>query len=73
MMHPIHLHGQRFVVVSKNGQANTNIEWKDTITIPSGQTYELIAVMDNPGEWMLHCHIAEHLEAGMAISFKVSE
>ena len=73
MQHPIHLHGQRFVVVSKNGQANTNIEWKDTITIPSGQTYELIAVMDNPGEWMLHCHIAEHLESGMAISFKVSE
>lgn len=71
MQHPIHIHGQRFAVVSKNGKANENIEWKDTMTIPSGQTYELLVVMDNPGEWMLHCHIAEHLETGMAISFEV--
>ncbi len=73
MQHPIHLHGQRFAIVNKNGKANTNIEWKDTTTIPSGQTYELLVVMDNPGEWMLHCHIAEHLETGMAISFEVKE
>ena len=71
MQHPIHLHGQRFAVVSKNGKPNANIEWKDTTTIPSGQTYELLVVMDNSGEWMLHCHIAEHLETGMAISFEV--
>ena len=71
MQHPIHLHGQRFAVVSKNSKANTSIEWKDTITIPNGQTYELLVVMDNPGEWMLHCHIAEHLETGMAITFEV--
>lgn len=73
MQHPIHIHGQRFAVVSKNGMANTNLEWKDTVTVPSGQSYELLVEMDNPGEWMLHCHIAEHLEAGMAISFKVEE
>lgn len=73
MQHPIHLHGQRFAVVTKNGKTNADIEWKDTITIPSGQTYELLVVMDNPGEWMLHCHIAEHLEAGMATSFEVKE
>lgn len=73
MQHPIHIHGQRFAVVSKNGVANTNLEWKDTITVPSGQTYELLVEMDNPGEWMLHCHIAEHLESGMAITFKVTE
>ncbi|MCA9323877.1 multicopper oxidase family protein, partial [Candidatus Saccharibacteria bacterium] len=71
MQHPIHIHGQRFVIVSKNGKANTSVEWKDTITIPSGQTYELLVVMDNPGQWMLHCHIAEHLETGMATSFEV--
>lgn len=73
MQHPIHLHGQRFAVVNKNGVTNPDIEWKDTITIPSGQTYELLVAMDNPGEWMLHCHIAEHLESGMAISFEVRE
>jgi FtsP/CotA-like multicopper oxidase with cupredoxin domain len=73
MQHPVHLHGQRFAVVSKSGNANTNLEWKDTITIPSDQTYELLVEMDNPGEWMLHCHISEHLEAGMATTFKVEE
>jgi FtsP/CotA-like multicopper oxidase with cupredoxin domain len=71
MQHPIHIHGQRFAVVNQNGTPNLNYEWKDTITIPSGQTYELLIRMDNPGEWMLHCHTGEHLETGMAISFKV--
>lgn len=71
MQHPIHIHGQRFAVVNKNGNANTDIEWKDTMTIPSGQIYELLVLMDNPGEWMFHCHIAEHLETGMAIGFEV--
>ena len=27
----------------------------------------------NPGEWMTHCHIAEHLHAGMMLSFTVSD
>lgn len=73
MQHPIHIHGQRFAVISKNGMPNTNLEWKDTVTVPSGQSYELLVEMDNPGEWMLHCHIAEHLESGMAINFKVED
>jgi FtsP/CotA-like multicopper oxidase with cupredoxin domain len=29
--------------------------------------------MTNPGEWMLHCHIAEHLEDGMMLPFTVLE
>jgi hypothetical protein len=29
--------------------------------------------MSNPGEWMLHCHIAEHLHAGMMMKFSVAE
>jgi suppressor of ftsI len=73
MQHPIHLHGQRFAVATQNRKANTNLQWKDTVAIPTGQTYELIAVMDNPGHWMLHCHIAEHLEAGMSITFEVDK
>lgn len=71
MQHPIHIHGQRFAVVSQNGTPNSNYDWKDTVTIPSGQTYELLVDMENPGEWMLHCHIGEHLETGMMINFKV--
>lgn len=29
--------------------------------------------MNNPGEWMAHCHIAEHLHAGMALIFRVED
>jgi FtsP/CotA-like multicopper oxidase with cupredoxin domain len=73
MQHQLHFHGQRFAVITKNGQASKDLEWKDTVTVPSGQTYELLVSMENPGEWMAHCHISEHLSAGMAINFKVEE
>ena len=65
MQHPIHLHGQRFLVVARNGIASDNLAWKDTVVVPAGQTADLLVEMSNPGRWMLHCHVAEHLEAGM--------
>lgn len=71
MAHPIHLHGQRFLVISRDGVATTNLVWKDTAIIPAGQTVELLAEMANPGKWMLHCHIAEHLSGGMMAAFTV--
>ena len=37
------------------------------------QTGLSIVDVTNPGEWMMHCHIAEHLESGMMTSFVVSE
>lgn len=71
MQHPIHFHGQRFLILSRDGVAETNMAWKDTSLIPSGETMEILLEVTNPGEWMAHCHIAEHLEAGMALSFTV--
>ncbi|MEP6494229.1 MAG: multicopper oxidase family protein [bacterium] len=71
MQHPIHLHGQRFLVVTRDGVANDNLVWKDTAIIPAGETVELLVEMSNPGRWMLHCHIAEHLSAGMMAAFTV--
>lgn len=71
MQHPIHFHGQRFLVLSTNGKPNGNLVWKDTTLIPNGDTVELLVEMTNPGEWMAHCHIAEHLEANMMFGFKV--
>lgn len=65
MQHPIHLHGQRFLVLAVNGTRNHNRVWKDTVLVPSGATVDLLLDLSNPGRWMLHCHIAEHLEAGM--------
>jgi len=72
MQHPIHLHGQRFLVLSRDGVPNTNLGWKDTAVIPAGETVDLLVDMSNPGRWMLHCHVAEHLSAGMMTVFTVS-
>ncbi len=73
MQHPIHFHGQRFLVLSRDGEQETNMAWKDTVLIPSGETVEILLEVTNPGEWMAHCHIAEHLEAGMMLPFNVKE
>jgi FtsP/CotA-like multicopper oxidase with cupredoxin domain len=71
MEHPIHLHGQRFLVLDRDGVRNRNLVWKDTAIIPAGETVDLLVDMSNPGRWMLHCHIAEHLSAGMMMEFDV--
>jgi suppressor of ftsI len=65
MGHPIHLHGQRFLVLARNGAPNEDPVWKDTVLVPAGGTVDLLIDTSNPGRWMLHCHIAEHLESGM--------
>jgi FtsP/CotA-like multicopper oxidase with cupredoxin domain len=65
MQHPIHLHGQRFLVLAQNEVPTSNLVWKDTALVPAGGTLDLLVEFSNPGDWMIHCHIAEHLEAGM--------
>ena len=72
MAHPIHIHGQRFLVLSVNGRPTTNYVWKDTVLAPVGGVVELLLEVTNPGMWMIHCHIAEHLEAGMKTVFGVT-
>jgi suppressor of ftsI len=71
MQHPIHFHGQRFLILTSNGVKNTDLVWKDTVLIPSGVTTEILVDMGNPGTWMAHCHIAEHLQDGMMFQYKV--
>ena len=71
MNHPIHIHGQRFLVTSMDGTESQNLVWKDTAIVPVGSSMDLLVEMSNPGEWMIHCHIAEHLSAGMMFSFTV--
>ena len=71
MQHPIHFHGQQFLVLSRDGVKETNLVWKDTTLVPTGQTVEILLYPTNPGMWMAHCHVAEHLEAGMMLKYKV--
>ena len=58
-------------IISRDGVAATNLVWKDTAIIPAGETVDLLVDMANPGRWMIHCHVAEHLGAGMMGVFEV--
>jgi FtsP/CotA-like multicopper oxidase with cupredoxin domain len=71
MQHPIHFHGQRFLVVSRNGVQQTNLVWKDTTLVRVGETVKIVLDPSNVGEWMAHCHISEHLASGMMFGFTV--
>lgn len=71
MQHPVHFHGQQFLVTAVNGVENTNLAWKDTVTVPSGESVDILLYPTNPGEWIAHCHIAEHLTSGMTMRFRV--
>lgn len=73
MQHPFHMHGQRMMVISVNGGLVNNPVWKDTIMIQTGDIVDIVAEMSNPGLWMAHCHIAEHLTGGMMFNFAVGE
>jgi FtsP/CotA-like multicopper oxidase with cupredoxin domain len=72
MHHPFHIHGAgRFLILARNGVVESNLVWKDTVLIPTGQVVDLLLDVSNPGVWMAHCHIAEHHESGMMLSFVV--
>jgi FtsP/CotA-like multicopper oxidase with cupredoxin domain len=67
----MHFHGQRFLVLSRDGVPNDNLAWKDTVLVPVGSTVDILLEASNPGRWMAHCHIAEHLSVGMGFVFSV--
>ena len=71
MNHPLHLHGQRFLVIERDGVRTSNLVWKDTAVIPVGSTVDLLVDMSNPGNWMFNCQIPEHMGSGMSITFRV--
>jgi FtsP/CotA-like multicopper oxidase with cupredoxin domain len=64
--HPMHLHGHHAVVLSRNGTKATGSPWwVDSLEVPSGTTYEIAFVADNPGIWMDHCHNLPHASQGL--------
>jgi suppressor of ftsI len=71
MQHPIHFHGQRFLVLSNSGVKNANLVWKDTVLVKAGDTVEILLEASTVGKWMAHCHIAEHLSSGMMMTYDV--
>ena len=72
-MYVVHLHGHEFQVVSRglnvytptreiieNINKQTNPARRDTVIIPGGGHVVIRFRADNPGVWLLHCHIEWH-------------
>ncbi len=70
--HPIHLHGHHFRVIRRNGRSTAHQEWRDTVLMDPNERVDIAFVADNPGDWMLHCHVLEHQDGGMMAVFRVA-
>jgi FtsP/CotA-like multicopper oxidase with cupredoxin domain len=70
--HPMHLHGHAFRVVSKDGKEVLPRQWADTVLLDPQSRAEIAFVADNPGDWMLHCHVLEHQATGMSAVVRVA-
>lgn len=64
-LHPMHLHGQFFKVISRNGKAVDEPYFRDTVLLKANESVEIGFVPLDKGEWAQHCHIQEHADAGM--------
>ncbi len=60
--HAMHLHGHHFRRVGKRGGLGP---LRDTILMDANESADIVFVADNPGDWLLHCHMLEHSAGGM--------
>ncbi|KAH7080372.1 Cupredoxin [Paraphoma chrysanthemicola] len=76
--HPLHLHGHDFYIVgqgtgtwdgSTTGLNFNNPTRRDTATLPAGGYLLMAFPADNPGMWIMHCHIAWHASQGLSMQF----
>ena len=67
--HGIHLHGHHFYEVQYDGSLG---DLRDTTLLDAGEARDIICVFDNPGKWLLHCHMLGHQAAGMKTWIEVT-
>lgn len=67
--HAMHLHGHHFRLIGEDGTLGP---WRDTVLVERGETRQIALVADNPGDWLLHCHMLGHAAAGMMSWFRVT-
>ncbi|OCL07909.1 laccase-like multicopper oxidase [Glonium stellatum] len=75
--HPIHLHGHDFAVIAQERNKKYDAETvilnlqnpprRDVVLLPSSGYVVIAFKTDNPGAWLMHCHIARHASAGLAL------
>lgn len=73
MLHPYHMHGGSFQIVSRNGQAPypNELGYKDTVAVNPGETVRIKMKFNFAGVFMYHCHIIEHEDGGMMAQMQV--
>ncbi|XP_066368245.1 putative laccase-11 [Miscanthus floridulus] len=82
--HPLHLHGYDFFVVGQgfgNYDANNDTDkynlvdpvQRNTISVPTAGWVAIRFVTDNPGVWIMHCHLDVHLSWGLAMAWLVND
>ena len=73
MIHPFHIHGTQFKIISIDGIEPPENEqgWKDTVAIQPGEKIKLAVKFKNKGIYMFHCHVLEHEDNGMMGQVKV--
>jgi len=75
MAHPFHAHAIQWQILSRNGipATGTDLGWKDTFLVRANESIKIIGKFEpvNQGDYMYHCHILEHEDAGMMGYFRV--
>jgi FtsP/CotA-like multicopper oxidase with cupredoxin domain len=69
--HAMHVHGHHFRLLDKLDDG-WKPYWLDTVLVNPKETARIAFIADNPGKWMIHCHMVEHMETGMAAWFEVT-
>ncbi len=62
--HPIHMHGIIFTVLSSDKRTIDPFQ-TDTVLLERNERATIAFVADNPGRWMFHCHVIEHMKTGL--------
>lgn len=67
--HPIHIHGHVFSLLAKNGRPLSGSPVHvDAVLVGPHETWDVAFRADNPGIWMLHCHVLAHAVHGMSMT-----
>ncbi|GJN07192.1 hypothetical protein PR202_ga25000 [Eleusine coracana subsp. coracana] len=82
--HPIHIHGYDFYILAEGfgnfdaatDTAKFNLDdppMRNTVAVPVNGWAVIRFVADNPGVWLMHCHLDVHITWGLAMAFLVED
>ena len=73
MPYPVHLHGQFFTILSRDGDAVDEPGLRDTVWLGGGESVVIASDFSNPGSWLYHGSILEYATLGMQAVVEVRE